>query len=116
MDFNSNTTIENPNVIPTQQNIWGGGYDDDYSSFGTATVNGQTYSSWPSWLVDNYGGKIDGRLIVIDSWKELGPTPYVAQPADNLKDFFQTGVTATNTVGVSGGNDALLQALCFGYA
>jgi TonB-linked SusC/RagA family outer membrane protein len=111
VDFNSNTTIEKPNVIPTQQNIWGGGYDDNYDSFGQTTINGQQYSTWPSWLVDNWGGKLDGRLIVIDRWTEAGPLPYTAQPADNLKDFFKTGLTATNTVGLSGGNDGITYRL-----
>jgi TonB-linked SusC/RagA family outer membrane protein len=106
VEFNSNATAEKPNVIPAMQNIWGGGYDDNYGSFGTTTINGKEYSTWPSWLVDNWGGKMDGRPIVMERWQELGPIPYTAQAADNIKDFFQTGVTATNTVGVSGGNDA----------
>ena len=106
VDFNSNTTFDKPNVIPTQQNVWGGGYDDNYTSFGTTTVNGVEYSTWPSWLTDSWGGKMDGRPIIIDRWKEIGPVPYTAQPADNIKDFFQTGITATNTVGVSGGNES----------
>lgn len=103
VDVNSNITFDTPNVIPTQQNVWGGGYDDNYDSFGTTTINGQSYSTWPSWLVDNWGGKLDGRPIVLDRWKEAGPVPYTAQPADNIKDFFQTGLTTTNTIGVSGG-------------
>lgn len=106
VDFNSNSTFEKPNVIPTQQNVWGGGYDDDYNSMGTTTVNGQQYLEWPSWLVDNYGGKMDGRLISIQRFRELGLVPYTPQPADNIKDFFQTGSTLTNTVGLSGGNEA----------
>ncbi len=106
VDVNSNTTFEKPNVIPVQQNIWGGGYDDNYNSFGTTTIDGKEYPTWPSWLVDSWGGKMDGRLIVIDRWPEAGPVPYTAQPSDNIKDFFQTGVTATNTAAFSGGNDA----------
>lgn len=106
VEFNSNATAEKPNVIPTMQNIWGGGYDDNYGSFGTTAINGKEYSTWPSWLIDNWGGKMDGRPIVMERWPELGPVPYTAQPADNIKHFFQTGVTTTNTVGVSGANDA----------
>jgi TonB-linked SusC/RagA family outer membrane protein len=105
VDINSNSTFERPNVIPTRQNIWGGGYDGDYNSFGTATVNGQTYSSWPSWLVDDWGGKMDGRLIVVERFPELGPVKYSPQPSDNIKDFFQTGTTFTNTIGVGGGDE-----------
>jgi TonB-linked SusC/RagA family outer membrane protein len=103
VDVNSNITMEKPNVIPTQQNVWGGGYSGNYGSFGSKTVDGVAYSTWPSWLADSWGGKMDGRLIIIDRWPEAGPVPYVGQPSDNIKDFFRTGVTATNTVGVSGG-------------
>lgn len=105
VDFNSNATFEKPNVIPTRQSTWGGGYDGNYSSLGTATINGQTYSSWPSWLVDDWGGKLDGRMIVIERFPELGPVPYTAQPEDNIKKFFRTGSTLNNTVGVSGGDE-----------
>lgn len=111
VDFNSNATFEKPNVIPTQQNVWAGGYDDNYASFGTTVVDGQEYSTWPSWLVDNYGGKMDDRLIVIDRWTEAGLVPLTAQPADNLKDFYQTGSTITNTIGVSGGSEAVTYRL-----
>jgi TonB-linked SusC/RagA family outer membrane protein len=107
VDINSNITIEKPNVIPTQQNVWGGGYDGSYGSFGTRTVDGVEYSTWPSWLADSWGGKMDGRPILIDRWLEAGPVPYTGQASDNIKDFFKTGVTKTNTIGVSGGAGAV---------
>lgn len=104
VDVNSNATFEEINVLPTYQNVWGGGYDDNYTSFNTIDVNGQEFSQWPGWLVDNWGGKMDGRMLYIETWPELGAVPYSPQPTDRLKDFYRTGSTFTNTVGVSGGN------------
>jgi TonB-linked SusC/RagA family outer membrane protein len=107
VDINSNITIERPNVIPTQQNVWGGGYAGTYGTLGEKVIDGVKYSTWPSWLADSWGGKMDGRPIIIDRWLEAGPVPYTGQASDNIKDFFQTGVTKTNTIGVSGGAGAV---------
>lgn len=105
IDFNSNATFERLNVTPNFQNIYGGGYDDNYTSFDNAVIDGQTVSQWPSWLLDNWGGKYDGRLISIATWPELGLIPYTAKAGNNFKNFYRTGSTLTNTVGVSGGSE-----------
>lgn len=105
IDFNSNTTFESPNVMPTFQNTWGGGYNDNYADFETTTIDGVEYTAWPTWLVDNWGGKMDGRMMVLSAWPELGPKPYIAQPEDNQRSFFRTGKTFTNSVAVSGGSE-----------
>ncbi|MBN8859670.1 MAG: SusC/RagA family TonB-linked outer membrane protein [Sphingobacteriales bacterium] len=105
VDINSNVTFEKVNVTPTFQSIYGGGYDDNYTSFDNAVIDGQNVSQWPSWLQDNWGGKYDGRLISIAAWPELGLIPYVARGDDNFKKFYRTGSTATNTAGVSGGSE-----------
>ncbi|NII26263.1 SusC/RagA family TonB-linked outer membrane protein [Pseudoflavitalea sp. X16] len=53
----------------------------------------------------SFGAKIDGST---DYMAADGKThPYVAQK-DNLKHFYQTGTTFTNTVALSGGNDAII--------
>lgn len=104
IDVNSNATFEDINVLPTYQNVWGGGYDDNYTSFNSIDVNGQAASQWPGWLIDNWGGKMDGRSLYLETWPELGAVPFAPQPTDRLKDFYRTGSTFTNTIGVSGGN------------
>jgi TonB-linked SusC/RagA family outer membrane protein len=104
VDLNSNATFEDINVLPTYQNVWGGGYDDNYTALNTITVDGQQYTQWPSWLIDNWGGKMDGRMIYMETWPELGSVPFTPQPTDRLKDFYRTGSTFTNSVGLSGGN------------
>lgn len=105
IDITSNTTFESPNVMPTFQNVWGGGYDDNYDSFEKMTIDGVEYDAWPTWLVDNWGGRMDGRNIVLTAWPELGPKPYNPQPEDNQREFFRTGKTFTNTIAVSGGTE-----------
>ncbi len=105
VDFNSNVTFDKINVTPKFQNVYGGGYDDDYNSLDHPVVNGQETTQWPSWLLDNWGGKYDGRMISFASWPELGEVPYLPRGDENFKKFYRTGSTATNTVGVSGGTE-----------
>ena len=104
VDFNSNAVFEDINVVPTFQDVWGGGYDDNYTSFNTITVGGQEYSQWPGWLIDNLGGKMDGRQMYLETWPELGPVTFSPNPGNRIKEFYQTGSTYTNTIGVSGGS------------
>ena len=105
VSLSSNATVETLNAVPKFQETYGGGYNDDYTSFDSLTVNGQQVSGWPSWLQDNWGGKYDGRPIQIENWPELGIIPFKPVAGDNFKKFYRTGVTLTNTIGVSGGSD-----------
>ncbi|MBL7698849.1 MAG: SusC/RagA family TonB-linked outer membrane protein [Chitinophagaceae bacterium] len=107
IDVNSNATFERPNVLPQYQEVWGGGYDDNYAMFGTTTVDGQEVSVFPSWLTDHWGGKYDGRPIQLEMWPEAGLVTYSPSGEDNIRKFYRTGATYTNTVGISGGTDRL---------
>ncbi|MEP7258176.1 MAG: SusC/RagA family TonB-linked outer membrane protein [Flavitalea sp.] len=107
INFNSNATMETPNVIPKFQTKWGGGYEDNYNSFSDVQINGQTYSQWPTWLNTEWGGKMDGRQLVFQAFPELGPITYTSQAEDNIKKFYQAGSTITNTIGASGGNESV---------
>jgi TonB-linked SusC/RagA family outer membrane protein len=105
VEINTNYTAESPSVNPTFQNTWGGGYDDNYSAFGSKVIDGQTVMMWPGWLIDQWGGKMDGRPITYEFAPEWGVKSYTAQPADNIKNFYRTGSTLTNTVAFSGGTE-----------
>ncbi|MEQ6119662.1 SusC/RagA family TonB-linked outer membrane protein [Reichenbachiella sp. MALMAid0571] len=105
VSFNSNATFETINVIPKFQNTYGPTYDDDDRSFESTTIDGQTYDQIPSWAIDNWGPKFDDRLVVYPLLRDLGPVPYSAQPQDNIRNFYNTGSTFTNTISVSGGAD-----------
>ncbi len=105
VEVNSNFTFENPSVNPTFQNTWGGGYDDDYSAFGTTTIDGEEVLVWPGWLLDQWGGRMDGRPIIYEYAPEWGVQSYSPQPVDNIKNFYRTGSTFSNTVAISGGTE-----------
>src|SRR5690606_25640427 len=98
-------TSESPNVLPIVQNKWGGGYGGNYSSFGTREIDGVEYPVYTNSMYDHWGGEMDGRLIIVDNMPELGVIPYSPQPAGNIRDFYRTGSTATNTVAITGGSE-----------
>lgn len=105
VDINSNYTFETNNVNPTFQNTWGGGYDDDYSAFSTEVIDGQEVLVWPGWMLDQWGGRMDGRPIKYQFMPEIGVVPYSPQPVDNIENFYRTGTTFTNTVAIGGGGE-----------
>src|SRR5690606_28960706 len=104
---------ETPSVNPTFQNTWGGGYDDDYSAFGTETIDGEEVLVWPGWLLDQWGGRMDGRPVIYDYARNWGVKPYNAQPKDNIENFYRTGTTNINSVSVFGGNETSTMRLSF---
>lgn len=87
--LNSGVAIENPFALPDFQNSYGQG---NGGSFVSPLVTGE---SW--------GAKMEGQQVV----DHLGnSTTYSAQP-DNVKDFFRTGKSVNNSIGVSGGSDKM---------
>jgi len=102
-ELNTNVTFESPSIVPQWQNQYGQGAGGafcwvDGSGGG---VNDGADQSW--------GPKLDGRPICQFTSPGAGtssctPTPWVAHP-DNMDAFFRTGLTVSNTVGVSGGSD-----------
>lgn len=107
ISFNSNATFDKVSQFQTFQDKWAGGYDDTYEGYwiDSTTVNGVKYPVQPDWIEDQWGGPLDGRLAVIQTMPELGPVPMSAQPKNNLKNFYRTGSTYTNTVALSAGRE-----------
>ncbi len=83
------------------------GYDDNFDTWGNVTVNGQQYKQQAGWMLDNWGGKMDGQLISIETMPDLGLVPLTGQPKDNIKKFYRTGVTTSNTISVSSVSDKI---------
>jgi TonB-linked SusC/RagA family outer membrane protein len=111
-EFNGNLTFESPALLPDFQDLYGQGsggafewVDGNYGG-----VNDGTDESW--------GPRLDGRLICQFDSPGAGtstctPTPWVAHP-DNVKEFFQQGITSSATVAVSGGSDRISGRLSLG--
>lgn len=114
--FNSTTTFETPLRIPQYQNEYGQGANGEFSfvNGSGAGVNDGVDESW--------GPKLDAGLMIPqhdsptsngfragDSHPSIDrgtitPTPWISNP-DNIRNFFETGLTTTNNISISGGND-----------
>ncbi|MCB0485243.1 MAG: SusC/RagA family TonB-linked outer membrane protein [Flavobacteriaceae bacterium] len=111
------SAIENLYLIPKYQNRYGGGYSQNFDIFEYdpaqhpaewAAFDGQSmieYGADESW-----GPPLDGQLVRHwDSWIEGDPEfgqlrPFSPNP-DNVKNFFDTGVTNNTSVNFAKGGD-----------
>ncbi|WP_175402876.1 SusC/RagA family TonB-linked outer membrane protein [Mangrovivirga cuniculi] len=99
VEINSNFTFENPLILPEFQDRFGRG------------SNGQLPYNENGELIDNirssWGPRTRGQTEVngfpLVNWAGEEYT-YQTYP-DNIKDFFQTGTTFTNSIALSAGND-----------
>ena len=99
VSFNSSLTFDDPFVIPQYQNQYGRGEDGNFSDVNSSDplrdqVN--TVTSDASW-----GPKYDGSSQLEFNGQQR---PYSAQ-TNNVEDFFETGVTAINTVAINGSGE-----------
>ncbi len=112
----SGMTINNVAVLPDYQNKYGGGYSLDFQTFefdpsvhpaDWASFDGQQY---PEYYADeSWGPELNGQMVRHwDSWypgENFGELrPWSANP-DNIKNFYDTGISLDNSIAVSGGND-----------
>ena len=109
VSVNSSVTFENVYVLPEYQNEYGGGYTQDFIQQ-VDPVDGQTYNVLNYAADESWGPRMDGTLY--RPWWSWYPgtsdygqqIPMEAQP-DNVRDFFDTGLTYNNTIAFSGGNE-----------
>lgn len=96
VEYNGTLTMEKVAMFPDYQYEYGQGDGGvKPTNLSAAQTTGRR----------SFGAKIDGST---DYMAADGKThPYVAQK-DNLKHFYQTGTTFTNTVALSGGNEAII--------
>jgi TonB-linked SusC/RagA family outer membrane protein len=117
IDFNNTTTFENVSVMPKYQNEYGGGYSQEFQTFtfnpatddpALAGLNGALI---PEFYADeSWGPKMDGRQVAQWDAFTLGTDTYgQTRPwspnADNVKNFFNTGVALNNSLSVSKAGD-----------
>ncbi|WP_184547942.1 SusC/RagA family TonB-linked outer membrane protein [Mucilaginibacter sp. FT3.2] len=97
INVNSNTSFSNVQLLPTYQNQYGQGSNGKFSYVDGkgGGVNDGVDESW--------GPALDGSLIPQFNSNGVA-VPFIAHP-DNVKNFFQTGVTTNNGVALTGSND-----------
>ena len=91
---NANVTFENPLRLPSYQNQYGQGFggEFEYVNGAGAGTNDGADESW--------GPRFNGQTIN----QFFGPGPWVAAP-NNVKDYFNTGRTATVGLELTGATD-----------
>lgn len=97
VSINSNTTFSNVLILPDYQNVFGQGSEGKFSYVDGkgGGINDGVDESW--------GPKLDGRLIP-QFFSNGEAVPFIAHP-NNVKDYFNTGVTYSNSVSLDGGSD-----------
>jgi len=94
VEITSTTSFENPLKLPTFQNEFGQGwYDGDLAS------NLMENGSWGPRFAGN--GQVRPWGFVVDNQQQI--KPYVAMK-NNVRDFFDTGVTTNNNISISNGD------------
>lgn len=106
ISVNSNYTFEDVATLPTYQNKFGPGYfsADGFEPIGTTIIDGKEYEVLDPRMFAYFGPRLEGQLVA--DWQD--PTKVMAmnpQPEGNVRNFFQTGYTATNTISFTGGNE-----------
>ena len=93
ISFSSGITIAQVTTLPKFQNSFGQGSNGKFSFVDGkgGGINDGVDESW--------GPKLDGRLIP-QFYSNGAAVPFVAHP-DNVKDFFNTGITYDNSISVA---------------
>jgi len=117
IEFNQATSFENVFLLPQYQNEYGGGYNQEFSTFTynpaihddyLKALDGAKYYNFSA--DESWGPRMDGTMIA--PWYAWDPThpkfgqlaPFSPQP-DNVKNFFETGLTASTNIAVSKSTD-----------
>lgn len=118
ISVNSSVTMEQIAFLPEFQNTYGQGsggvfaYEDGLGggindgglvSFGPQ-MNGQLITQYDGPSYDQNGNPVRGGDVIARQGNPIEPSPWVANP-DNVRNFFETGVTSQQNVAFSGAND-----------
>jgi TonB-linked SusC/RagA family outer membrane protein len=118
ISVNSSVTMEQIAFLPEFQNTYGQGsggvfaYEDGLGggtgdgglvSFGPQ-MNGQLIPQYDGPSFDQNGNPVRGGDVIARQGNSIDPTPWSANP-DNIRDFFETGVTSQQNIAFSGAND-----------
>jgi TonB-linked SusC/RagA family outer membrane protein len=117
LSFNSSTFVEQAFQLPEFQNSYGQGNSGEFEfvdGLGAGINDNITYSWGPALdqglLIPQFdspveladGSTVRGGDVAVHGGAPITPTPFVSNP-DNLKDFYQTGVTSINSLAISSG-------------
>lgn len=98
ISVNSSTTFETPLKLPDFQNSYGQGANNHFFEF----VDGSTGSAG---VDESWGMPLDVGLEAVQFMSNgETPEPWVSSP-NNIRDFYDLGITTANNVAFAGGSD-----------
>lgn len=105
----SAVSMEKVYILPEYQNEYAGGYSQDWINV-VDPVDGQTYKRLNYSADESWGPKMDGTIYrPWYSWypgtADYGKTVALTPVPDNVRSFFENGMTNTNGIDVSGASD-----------
>lgn len=116
VEFTSAFSFERVGLLPDYQNEYAGGYSGDFLQFSFdpsrhpadwAAFDGQNIIEY--YADESWGPKMDGREYrPYWSWfqgPDFGKLETLRPREDNVRDFFETGLTFNNNIAVSGGGN-----------
>ncbi len=135
VEFSNSCTWDNVYIIPKYQNEYGQGYlgseyyfkqSSDYNSYQEYAENeafsyydGNWGGVWDG-MDESWGPRLDAGLnlaqfdspytLAADGTPIYQQTPWVSQP-DNVRDFFTTGRTCSNSLAITGGSEKAFMRL-----
>ncbi|MEO9873154.1 SusC/RagA family TonB-linked outer membrane protein [Ekhidna sp.] len=119
VSINSTTMVERAFQLPQFQNEYGQGNSGEFEfvdGLGGGTNDNITYSWGPRLdqgiLIPQFdspvtlpdGSVVRGGDIAVHGGVPITPSAFISHP-DNLKDFYQTGITTINNIAISNGFD-----------
>jgi TonB-linked SusC/RagA family outer membrane protein len=104
VDFNSSLSAQTILELPNYQNEYGQGVGDTFEFIDGSSGDGGVDLS--------YGPPLDEGLEFVQFDSNGEPAPWVSHP-DNVRNFFDTGLTATNNIAFSGGSEAINYRLSY---
>ena len=124
ISVNSTTSFEKPLVLPDFQNSYGQGGNQDFfqfidgstgdggvdESWGPPLDVGLEFVQWDSYIQYDE----NGDPVPFEKVTNPEPKPWVSNP-DNIKDFYETGITTNNNVSFSGGAENVGYRLSLGH-
>ena len=124
VELNTSLTVERVGLLPDYQNEYAGGYSNDFIQFvynpaqhpaEWAAFDGQNILEY--YADESWGPKMDGRLYrPYYSWfpgPDFGKEIPLVPQEDNVRDFFETGLTTNNNISISGGGQNFIYRLTY---
>lgn len=119
VSYDMNLTMDRVANIPKLQNLYGQGHNGDEWHFNHQSkyTDYQSYSEnvgFDRSYDESWGPRLDVGLNLVQFDSDGKPAPFVSRP-NNIRDFFQTGVTMNHMVSVSSNSDRASTRVSLSY-